>query len=114
MAYYSLNGVPGGRGGSADSDAVDVRLALHPAALHVLSLSRPLMSCSRHGVPGGGGGGSADSDAVDMGLASHPAALHVLSLSLSPSDVLLKTTLGGSGGRAEGREWGGGRRAQAG
>ena len=46
----------------------------------------------------------ASRDAVDMGCASHPAALHVLSLSLSPSDVSLKTALGGRWreGRGEG------------
>ena len=49
---YSLSGVPGAKGG-ADSDVVDTRSALHPTALHALSLSSPYVSLKT--APDGGG-----------------------------------------------------------
>ena len=52
-AGYSLSGVPGARGG-AGSDVVDVRSALHPTALHALSLSSTYVSLKT--APDGGGG----------------------------------------------------------
>ena len=52
-AGYSLGGVPGARGG-AGSDVVEVRSALHPTALHALSLSSTYVSL-KTALDGGGG-----------------------------------------------------------